>query len=197
VTGLAESPIVVILAGPNGAGKTTAAPRLLRDALAVEEYVSADGIAAGLSAFRPGSVALEAAKAMLARLDELEAARLSFGFETTLASIGPARRMVRLRQKGYRVHLAFLSLPSSELAIARVAGRVRDGGHHVPADIVRWRFAAGLRNFRDRYRVVTDAWQLYDNAAGAEPHLIARSTPEGSEQIFDQAAWDHLMEQAL
>ena len=77
---------IVIVAGPNGAGKTTAAPFLLRDALGVREYVNADPIAAGLSAFAPESVAIAAGRVMLGRLDELARQRLSFGFETTLAS---------------------------------------------------------------------------------------------------------------
>jgi len=78
-----SSPAIVVLAGPNGAGKTTAAPFLLRDALGVREYINADPIAAGLSAFAPESVALAAGRVMLARLDELARQRISFGFETT------------------------------------------------------------------------------------------------------------------
>lgn len=52
-----KDPLVVVVAGPNGAGKSTTAPRLLRGALAVTEFVNADAIAQGLSAFRPESVA--------------------------------------------------------------------------------------------------------------------------------------------
>ena len=51
-------PHVVIIAGPNGAGKTTLAPLLLRDTFEVMEYVNADAIALGLSAFQPERVAL-------------------------------------------------------------------------------------------------------------------------------------------
>ena len=57
-------PDVVVLAGPNGAGKSTAAPRLLRGTLAVEEFVNADTLAQGLSAFRPEGVAIEAGRLM-------------------------------------------------------------------------------------------------------------------------------------
>ena len=66
------SPGVVVLGGPNGAGKSTAAPRLLRGSLKVEEFVNADTLAQGLSAFRPQDVALEAGRITLARLDSLE-----------------------------------------------------------------------------------------------------------------------------
>jgi len=68
-------PLVVVVAGPNGAGKSTTAPRLLQGALAVSEFVNADTIAQGLSAFRPESVAVTAGRIMLARLDQLAEAR--------------------------------------------------------------------------------------------------------------------------
>ena len=62
---MTESPKVVVIAGPNGAGKSTAATRILQDALAVQEFVNADVIARGLSAFKPESVALTAGRVML------------------------------------------------------------------------------------------------------------------------------------
>lgn len=64
-------PSLVILAGPNGAGKSTAVPAILRGKLAVDQFVNADVIAQGLSGFSPESVALEAGRIMLARLEEV------------------------------------------------------------------------------------------------------------------------------
>jgi predicted ABC-type ATPase len=58
----------VVISGPNGAGKSTTAPSLLRDTLQVTEFVNADAIAGGLSAFRPESVAIPAGRAMLQRM---------------------------------------------------------------------------------------------------------------------------------
>jgi predicted ABC-type ATPase len=128
-------PHVIVVAGPNGAGKSTAAPRLLRDALSVREFVNADTIAAGLSAFRPESVAIAAGRIMLARMRVLAAAREDFAFETTLASRSFAPWLAGLQSGGYHVHLLFLWLRSPELAVSRVAERVRLGGHDVPADV--------------------------------------------------------------
>ncbi len=79
-------PLVVVIAGPNGAGKTTASASLLQGALAVDEFVNADTIALGLSAFRPEEVAIAAGRIMLERLRSLARSRQSFAFETTLAS---------------------------------------------------------------------------------------------------------------
>jgi hypothetical protein len=81
-----KQPTVVVIAGPNGAGKSTAAPYLLKDALGILEFVNADQIAAGLSAYAPETVAFEAGRIMLQRLRTLAAAKVSFAFETTLSS---------------------------------------------------------------------------------------------------------------
>ena len=75
-----SSPSIVVLAGPNGSGKTTAAPLLLRDALSVREYVNADPIAQGLSAFNADSVALSAGRLMLAPITRALAAAAHRGW---------------------------------------------------------------------------------------------------------------------
>lgn len=77
---------IVILAGPNGAGKSTVAPTLLHDAFGIDEFVNADVIASGLSAFAPDSAAITAGRIMLVRLRELAGQGVDFAFETTLAS---------------------------------------------------------------------------------------------------------------
>lgn len=188
------SPLVVVIAGPNGAGKTTTAPRLLQGALSVGEFVNADPIALGLSYFRPQSVELAAGRAMLTRLKSLAASRDDFAFETTLASRSFAPWLKSLRASGYLGHLAFLSLPSADLAVARVAGRVRQGGHDVPEPVVRRRFAAGLRNFFTLYRAAIDTWQMFDNSDLFGPRLVASGGMARPDQILDETAWERLLE---
>ena len=140
-------PSVVVLAGPNGAGKSTAAPALLQGTLGVTEFVNADDIARGLSAFNAERAALPAGRVMLARLHELARRRMSFAFETTLASRSFAPWLTGLKRDGYSIHMLFLWLPSADFALDRVADRVRMGGHSVPAETVRRRYRAGIRNF--------------------------------------------------
>ena len=94
-------PNLIMLAGPNGAGKTTASESLLVDALAVQEFVNADTIAKGLSAFRPEGVAIEAGRIMLERLHHLTAQRADVAFETTLASRSFAPWIKGLMVEGY------------------------------------------------------------------------------------------------
>src|SRR5437763_2952844 len=134
------SPSVVVIAGPNGAGKSTAAPALLSGVLGVSEFVNADVIAQGLSGFNPEGAAIAAGRIMLGRLKELANARKSFAFETTLASKTFAPWIAGLTRRGYEFHLIFLWLGSVELALDRIAQRVREGGHHVPDDVVRRRY---------------------------------------------------------
>lgn len=106
---MAIAPLVVVLAGPNGAGKSTSAAHLLRGALAVDEFVNADTIAQGLSAYRPESAAVTAGRVMLDRLRFLAHEHRDFAFETTLAGRGHARWLQNLRAEGYRAHLIFLA----------------------------------------------------------------------------------------
>jgi predicted ABC-type ATPase len=156
--------------------------------LAVNEFVDADVIARGLSAFEPESVAIAAGRVMLTRLRELAAQRVHFAFETTLASRTFAPWLRDLRASGYEVHLLFLWLPSPEFAIERVADRVRAGGHDVPADTVRRRHRAGLRNFFSLYEPLASAWKLYDSS-GLKPALIAERLAAQPLRVYDEAAW--------
>ena len=116
-----KPPSVVVIAGPNGAGKSTAAPRLQRGTLGVTEFLNADLIARGLSPFKPEQVAVEAGEIMLARMEKLAEQRVSFGLESTFAGRTLATRVRELFQRGYEFHLAFLWLPSADIAVARVA----------------------------------------------------------------------------
>ncbi|MGA8146156.1 MAG: hypothetical protein WB870_01095, partial [Gallionellaceae bacterium] len=77
------------------------------------------------------------------------------------------------RSSGYAVKLIFLSLPDVEIAIERVATRVIQGGHNVPEEVIRRRFSHGIANF-ERYKLMVDSWQLYDNY-GAPPVLLDES----------------------
>lgn len=79
-------PLLYIIAGCNGAGKTTASYSVLPDLLNCREFVNADEIAKGLSPFNPESVAIEAGKLMLQRIDLLLSQRKTFAIETTLAT---------------------------------------------------------------------------------------------------------------
>ena len=119
----------------------------------------------------PDSAALQAGRLMLQQLARHFAARESFAFETTLAGRGYVQHIRRWQAASYRVKLIYLQLDSADEAIARVAQRVRQGGHHIPDGTVRRRFATGRDNFERLYAPLVDAWALYDNS-GIEPQLL-------------------------
>lgn len=124
------TPRIVVLCGPNGSGKSTSAERLFRGPLEVEEFVNADTIAKGLSAFSPEQVALAA-------------------------------------------------------------------GHHVPQDVVRRRYHAGLANLRTIYIPLADGWQVVDNTETNNPRMIAWGTSHMSPNIRIRDVWERIMEEPI
>ncbi len=187
-----DAPVAIMFAGPNGAGKTTTAMTLFRETLAGVEYVNADILAQGLSGGDPDSVAMAAGAIMLERLHRLADERKNLAFETTGASRSFAPWLKKLKVSGYEFHFIFLWLQSEEVAIARVAGRVRMGGHDVPADRIRTRYVAGLRNFFELYVPIATTWQLLDNNEVANPRAVAQGG-QGLETVIHNATlWEDL-----
>jgi predicted ABC-type ATPase len=148
----------IVIAGPNGAGKTTFAREFLPKDAGIVYFVNADLIATGLSPLKP----------------ELAAARMDFAFESTLSGTTYVGRLRRWKAAGYRIEIVFLKLHSVQLALRRIAARVRQGGHDVPRDDVERRFDRGWANFQSVYRPVSDAWTVYDNSGDA-PQLLERN----------------------
>lgn len=133
--------------GPNGAGKTTFAREFLPKDAGVVHFVNADLIASGLSPLRPELAALAAGRLFLRELDRLANARLDFAFESTLSGLVHLVRLKRWKATGYRIEIVYLRLPSPQLALRRIAARVKQGGHNVPrADVLR-RFSRSWTKF--------------------------------------------------
>ena len=156
---------IIIIAGPNGAGKTTFAREFLPNEAGCPVFVNADLIAAGLAPFAPENASVQAGRLMLGELRRHFASRESYALETTLSGKAYLRHIAEWQAAGYRVELIFLKLNCAEEAVARVAQRVKQGGHNIPESVIRRRFAAGLENFTRRYAPAVDAWVLYDNSA--------------------------------
>jgi predicted ABC-type ATPase len=169
---MAKQRRIIILAGPNGVGKTTFAREYLLKEAHCPDFVNVDLIAAGLSPFDPARAAIRAGRIMLAEIQRRIRKGESFAFETTLSGHMYARLIPEWRSADYQVRLIFLSLPNPEIAVARVAARVAQGGHHVASAVVRRRFDSGLRNFQDVYMELVDKWEWYDNS-GNTPRLIS------------------------
>ncbi len=164
---------IVVIAGPNGAGKTTFAREFLPHEANCPDFINADLIAAGLSPFKPETAAIRAGRLMLEEIHERIRLGKSFAFETTLSGRTYTKILRECRKQGYHILLVFLSLPNADMAVARVAGRVVQGGHNVPETDIRRRFVSGISNFHEIYKMLADTWTLYDNS-GVLPKIIAR-----------------------
>jgi predicted ABC-type ATPase len=176
---------VYIIAGPNGSGKTTFASKFLPEYVRCPNFINADLIAKGLAPFGPRSAAIKAGKLVLQQIHDFSKRGLDFAFETTLSGKTYLNLFRRLRAKGYALHLFFLWIPSSELALSRIKDRVAEGGHDVPPQDVKRRFARGLRNFFILYRPLLNSWMLFDNSR-AKPTLIAKEKNEHSRIIHEK-----------
>jgi predicted ABC-type ATPase len=186
-------PSVVVLGGPNGSGKSTAAVRLLHDTLELMEFVNADVIAQGLSAFRPESVAVSAGRIMLQRLDELAESGESFALETTLASRTFAPWIESLKKlRGYRFRLVYIWLQSADLNVSRVASRVKTGGHHVPETTIRRRYYRSIKNLFDLYMPIATTWEVFDNSISGDFQLVATGGEGIATRLYAPDLWSLL-----
>jgi predicted ABC-type ATPase len=80
-------------------------------------------------------------------------------------------RLKRLKATHWRIEIVYLRISSPQLALRRIAARVKQGGHNVPGrDVVR-RFTRSWDNFSRHYRLLADAWSVYDNS-GNRPLLL-------------------------
>ena len=170
---MSKLPKLYIIAGCNGAGKTTASFTILPEVLDCKEFINADEIAKGLSPFQPESVAVQAGRIMLARMDELLQKGETFAFETTLATKSYKQKIEWAQANGYEVTLLFFWLDSPNIAKKRVAQRVAEGGHNIPLETIERRYYNGIANLFTIYIDMVDISYIFDNSEGRK-ELIAQ-----------------------
>lgn len=187
-----KQPRVVLFGGPNGAGKTTVANIMLEHEFGIRDFVNADIIARGLSMLDPDRAALAAGRIMLERLNELAAEHRDFAFESTLASRSFATRLRSLIEVGYAFHLVAIWVPSPEDSIGRIADRVSHGGHFVPDETVRRRYAACFKNFFSLYLPIATTWQLLDNSNASGLRTIAKGVDGREPVVVMSEIWSRI-----
>ena len=170
---MSKLPKLYIIAGCNGAGKTTASFTILPEVLGCKEFINADEIAKGLSPFQPESVAMQAGRIMLARMDELLKKGETFAFETTLTTKSYKQKIEWAQANGYEVTLLFFWLDSPNIAKERVAQRVAEGGHNIPLETIERRYYNGIANLFTIYIDMVDICYIFDNSEGRK-ELIAQ-----------------------
>jgi predicted ABC-type ATPase len=183
---------IFMIAGPNGAGKTTTAMTLITEINVIEEFINADEIARGLAPMHPESMSLSASKLMIKRFKELLEANKSFAFETTAAGTNYIKHLKQARANGYDVDLMFLWLNSPDLAVKRVAHRVQQGGHHIPEEVIRRRYNAGLKNLILSYLPVSDDALILDNSITEVNKVIAHKQKKTGLKIEQPTIWKEI-----
>lgn len=168
-----------IIAGCNGAGKTTASFTILPEVLDCKEFINADEIAKGLSPFQPESVAMQAGRIMLARMDELLQKGETFAFETTLATKSYKQKIEWAQANGYEVTLLFFWLDSPNMAKKRVAQRVAEGGHSIPSETIERRYHNGITNLFAIYIDMVDICYIFDNSEGRKELIAQKERDKG------------------
>ena len=182
-----KPPILYIIAGCNGAGKTTASYNVLPNMLNCKEFVNADEIAKGLSPFASETMAFQAGKLMLERIDELLGKKVTFAIETTLATRSYVNLVTRAQAVGYQVSLLYFWLESPGFARRRVAERVSQGGHNIPSEVIERRYWLGLRNLFELFIPRVNYWALYDN--NARTSIIA-----DAKRVWDSVKFNQIKE---
>ena len=188
-------PDLYIIAGCNGAGKTTASYTILPEILNCREFVNADNIAAGLSPFNPESIAIEAGRIMLNRIQELLKDKVDFAIETTLSTKTYVSFIKKAQQEGYSVTLLYFWLDSPQTAFERVAKRVSEGGHNIPVDVIERRYYRGVQNLINLYIPVCSRWLVLNNVE-PDSKLVARGAFESKQSIINHDIWKVISEQS-
>jgi predicted ABC-type ATPase len=188
-----EGKDIFILGGPNGAGKTTAAEILLPQRLRIDSFLNADEIAREISPDDVDAAAFAAGRQMIERMRALVQDGRSFAFETTCSGKSYIRLLKECQAAGWRISLIYLWVPSPEYSIARVARRVSRGGHHIPDEVIRRRYLAGLWNMRHLYLPLAYDATIYDNRDSAL-RLVARRAPGFPLRVLDEEIWSRIEE---
>ena len=188
-------PTLFIIAGCNGAGKTTAVNTILPEILNCREFVNADNIAFGLSPFNMESVALQAGRIMLSRIQELLDDGVDFAFETTLSTRSYKNLVVNAKKRNYNVTLIYLWVGSPETAIRRIEERVRNGGHNIKPEVVTRRYFRGLKNLFEIFIPICDSWIVVDNSYG-DINTVAEGNSLFVKEIINTEIW-HTIQKTL
>lgn len=185
-----------MLVGGNGAGKSTFYERFL--APKGIHFVNADTIARSLSPSHPEDRSYDAARLAESIRRQLLDEGTSFCFETVFSHASKVDFIAQAKVKGYQVVLVFIHLATIDLNQLRVAQRVADGGHGVPADKIEQRVPRTLMYVQTALALCDEVFFL-DNSSSVDPFKRVARIRDGviTEQAKPVPAWSHDLLRAL
>lgn len=186
-----NQPRFYILAGANGSGKSTIS-RVLLPAEGIV-YVNPDDIAKELNRDDPAAAKIEAGKEALRRVSSLIGKGESFAIESTLSGSTYVKVIERAKTLGYMVVIAYVFVDSPEVCIARIATRVRNGGHYIPDEDVRRRYGRSRGNFIKCYAPIADMWSLFYNGE-SQMIYVAKGGKSEQQVVFSRSLYARFME---
>jgi predicted ABC-type ATPase len=178
------TPVLHLLAGPNGAGKTTFVVHYLRPVTHLP-FVNADVIAAEHWPGEESAHAYEASRAAAEQRLQLIAARRSFITETVFSHPSKVDLVAQASAHGYLVHLHVVMIAAGT-PVERVRRRVLSGGHDVPEEKIRERYAR-LWDLVAQARGVADRATFYDNSSLDAPFRVVATYERG--RLIGPADW--------
>lgn len=102
--------------------------------------------------------------------------RMSFTFETVMSHKSKPELLKKAQSLGYRTYLYFIATEDPEINLSRVAYRVSQNGHDVPADKIISRYERSLNLLLSAIRASNRAF-LFDNSGNpAERNWFAEVT---------------------
>ena len=174
-----------LLVGGNGAGKSTF-HLLFLEPLGLP-FVNADNLAKLIEPEAPEAHGLEAALLAEQQRELLLLRGFSFCFETVYSHPSKVDFVARAKALGYEVILVLIHLNNASLNQARIAQRISEGGHHVPAEKVISRLLINVKASLPLYNQV----RLVDNSSADHPFLPVATIIAGLEQRHEDPlpAW--------
>ncbi|PZT88220.1 MAG: hypothetical protein DI637_08135 [Citromicrobium sp.] len=168
---VAGRPTLFVIAGPNGAGKSTFYDTVLAGRVDAP-FINPDIIQREEIGDPSMQASYAAAKLAETRRRGFLASGQSFVMETVFSHPSKLELLRDARAAGYRIVVFHLMLASPDIAVARVEGRVEEGGHPVPEDKVRSRFARNAALIRQA-ALMADRAQVFDaSALNERPRLL-------------------------
>ena len=138
--------IYTIIGGVNGVGKSSLSGVLSAESSELGVIIDTDKITAenGGDRIKGGKIAIE-------RINNCLEKGINFTQETTLSGVRTLKTIQKARELNYFIRLYYVGISSSAEIISRIANRVSKGGHNIPPEDVKRRYA---KRFDDLIKIL-------------------------------------------